>query len=121
MDFILQDLIFFLKGMVVGVAVSAPIGPASILCIRRTINRGFFWGMVSGLGVAVADTFYGSIAGVGLTSVADLILGWLIKVRIGGGIFLIILGVIIFTTPRKLKSTAIIAQTICVPLCQRLP
>ncbi len=95
-DIFLRDTIFFLKGMVVGLAVAAPIGPASIMCIRRTINHGFFLGIASGLGVAAADTFYGSIAGFGLTSLTDFIVGWFTKVQFAGGVLLIILGVVFY-------------------------
>lgn len=88
--------------MLVGIAVSAPIGPASIMCIRRTIHSGWWLGVASGLGVAVADTLYGSIAGIGLTSIADQIMEWLTKLRFVGGIFLIMLGVALFlTSPKK--------------------
>ena len=95
-EIFLRDTIFFLKGMVVGIAVAAPIGPASIMCIRRTIGRGFFLGIASGLGVATADTFYGCIAGFGLTSLADLVVGWFTRVQFIGGLLLVALGVVFY-------------------------
>ncbi len=91
-DIIFKDILFFLKGTIVGFAVSIPLGPASVMCIRRTLNRGFFLGLSSGLGVALADTFYGSLAGLGLTSIADLILDWVHKIQLYAGIFLIFIG-----------------------------
>ncbi len=104
-DLITRDILFLCKGMLVGIAVSAPIGPASIMCIRRTIHSGWWLGIASGLGVAVADTLYGCIAGVGLTSIADQIVEWLTKLRFVGGLFLIILGAALYlTTPKKIPK-----------------
>ncbi len=95
-EIVLRDVIFFLKGLVVGVAVAAPIGPASIMCIRRTLNHGTVVGLASGLGIALADTFYGCIAGFGMTSLDEFIVEWFTKLRFIGGISLIILGVVFY-------------------------
>ncbi|MBL0942621.1 MAG: hypothetical protein IBJ00_07870, partial [Alphaproteobacteria bacterium] len=92
MDFnqiILSDLLFYLKGLAVGVAVSVPMGPAAILCINRTLERGMFAGLIGGLGIAIADTFYGAIAGFSLTSLADFIFGWFSRLRLIGGLILL--------------------------------
>lgn len=60
---------FFIKGIGVGVAIAAPVGPVALLCIQRTLKEGRLAGFVSGLGAATADTFYGWLAGFGLTFV----------------------------------------------------
>jgi threonine/homoserine/homoserine lactone efflux protein len=62
-----MNIIFFLKGVVIGLSMAVPIGPIGILCIRRTLMEGRISGLVSGLGLATADAVYGSIAGFGLT------------------------------------------------------
>ena len=110
-DIILRDTLFLCKGIVVGVAVSAPIGPASIMCIRRTLHRGWWLGIASGLGVAVADTLYGGIVGIGFTSIADYIIEWLTKLRFIGGLFLIVLGIALYLTPAKKEAKHYHAQT----------
>ena len=51
-----------LKGFVIGVAASMPVGPIAILVIQKTMSKGRKAGFVSGLGASVVDTFYASIA-----------------------------------------------------------
>ncbi len=58
---------FFLRGLLIGFSIAAPVGPIGVLCIRRTLVDGRLAGLVSGLGAATADAFYGSLAGFGLT------------------------------------------------------
>jgi threonine/homoserine/homoserine lactone efflux protein len=87
------ETIFFLRGLVVGFSIAAPVGPIGVLCIRRTIAEGRSWGFVSGLGAATADAFYGSIAGFGLTFLTDLLVGQQSWLRLLGGAFLIYLGI----------------------------
>ena len=61
-----------LRGILLGVAIAAPVGPIGLLCIRRTLAYGWRAGFVSGLGAATADTFYGLLAAFGLTALASL-------------------------------------------------
>jgi threonine/homoserine/homoserine lactone efflux protein len=84
----------FLRALIIGLAIAAPVGPIGVLCIRRTLSHGRVVGFVSGLGAATADAFYGSIAGLGLTAVAHLLIGELLWLRLVGGIFLCYLGVV---------------------------
>ena len=46
------------KGLIVGVVVSAPLGPVGVLCIQRTLNKGRWYGFVTGLGAALSDIGY---------------------------------------------------------------
>ncbi|MEM9007612.1 MAG: LysE family transporter [Cyanobacteria bacterium P01_F01_bin.86] len=89
-------MLIFLTGLGLGLALAAPVGPIGILCIRRTLDMGPLVGLVSGLGAATADGFYGCIAGFGLTVVADFLTGQAIWLRIIGGLFLCYLGVTTF-------------------------
>ncbi len=88
-------LLFFLKGIALGIALAAPVGPIGVLCIRKTVHYGKLSGLFSGLGAACADTIYAIIAAFGLTIISDVLLQeelqfWL---RLSGGAFLIFLGV----------------------------
>jgi hypothetical protein len=56
-----------LRGLAIGLAIAAAIGPISLLCIRRTLVDGAAVGVASGLGAATADGLYASIAAFGLT------------------------------------------------------
>ena len=88
-----MDFTFFLKGLILGFAIAAPVGPIGVLCIQRTLNKGRLNGFISGLGAATADAFYGAIAGFGLTFLSNLLLGSIFWLRLFGGIFLLYLGI----------------------------
>lgn len=83
---------FFGRGVIIGVAIAAPVGPIGVLCIRRTLLHGRAAGFVSGLGAAAADGIYGSIAVLGLTAATRLLasVNWIMQ--IAGGAFLCFLG-----------------------------
>ena len=80
-----MEVSVFLKGLLLGFSIAAPVGPIGVLCIRRTLNGGMGSGIVSGLGTAVADSLYGLIAAFGITAVSALLLEWEIS-----GCFLIV-------------------------------
>lgn len=66
-------LVLVLKGMLLGLAVSMPLGPVGIIIINRTIKRGMISGFFSGLGLATADSFLALVAGVGFTVIISFI------------------------------------------------
>jgi threonine/homoserine/homoserine lactone efflux protein len=87
------NLAFFLRGLLIGFSIAAPVGPISILCIRRTLTRGRLSGYVSGLGAATADSIYGSIAGFGLAFIYNFLVSQQVWLRLAGGTFLCYLGI----------------------------
>ncbi len=101
-----MDCSFFVKGVIIGFSIAAPVGPIGILCIQRTLEKGRITGLVSGLGAATADAVYGAIAGFGLTFLSNLILGSQFWIRLFGGIFLCYLGLKIFFSNPSKKSSA---------------
>ena len=62
-----------IRGVAIGVLVSAPMGPVGILCIQRTLNKGRWSGLVTGLGAALSDLVYAILSGVGMAFVVDFI------------------------------------------------
>ena len=64
---------FIFKGMMIGMIASAPMGPVGILCVQRTLNKGRWYGMATGVGAAVSDILYAGFAGFGMSFVMDLI------------------------------------------------
>ena len=54
------------KGIVIGVLVSAPMGPIGMLCIQRTLNKGRWHGFVTGLGAALSDVIYAALTCLGM-------------------------------------------------------
>jgi threonine/homoserine/homoserine lactone efflux protein len=82
----------FLRGIAAGFAISAPVGPVNVLCVSRTIAKGWWAGIVSGFGAAAADTLYGAIAGFSISIVIGFLIREQSKLRLFGGILLVLLG-----------------------------
>ena len=81
----------FLRGLAIGFAVAFALGPIGLLVIRRTLERGWTHGLVSGLGVATADASYAALAAFGLTAVTELLVGIDRPLGLAGGAVLVIL------------------------------
>ena len=84
------------KGFIVGVVVSAPLGPVGVLCIQRTLNKGRWFGFVTGLGAALSDICYALITGYGMSFMDELILKHQIFLQIVGSIMLLAFGIYTF-------------------------
>ena len=88
-----MTLELFLRGLAIGFAVAFALGPIGLLVIRRTLDRGWAYGFLSGVGVATADATYGAVAAFGLTAITGLLVGadrWL---GIIGGLVLVVMAV----------------------------
>src|SRR4051812_1032329 len=79
-------------GLALGLAVAAPVGPMSLLCMRQTLRCGFLAGLASGLGIATADGVYGAVAAFGLVAITDNLIGQQPWLRLVGGLVMIWLG-----------------------------
>jgi threonine/homoserine/homoserine lactone efflux protein len=93
----------FLRGLAIGFALAAPVGPVGILCIRRALADGRYAAFVAGLGAAFADTFYGAVAGLGLTIISSFLVEHALALRLVGGGFMTVLGGITFRTPARIE------------------
>jgi threonine/homoserine/homoserine lactone efflux protein len=83
----------FLKGLAIGFAVAAPVGPINVLCLRRSIADGRRVGFVSGIGAAAADTTCATVAAVSLTTVLTFLTVHRTLFQLVGGVIVIVLGV----------------------------
>jgi len=61
------------QGLLIGIICSAPCGPVGILCIKRVLQKGFKYGIITGFGAALSDIIYALIAGFGMSFVTDFI------------------------------------------------
>jgi threonine/homoserine/homoserine lactone efflux protein len=86
------DLAIFLRGLIIGLSIAAPVGPIGVLCIRRTLSDGRAVGFASGLGAATADAVYGAVAAFGLSLVTNALVEQRLWLQAGGGVFLCYLG-----------------------------
>lgn len=62
-----------IRGLAIGILVSAPMGPIGVLCIQRTLNKGRRSGLATGLGASLSDLCYAILTGLGLSIVVDFI------------------------------------------------
>ncbi len=104
-----------LQGWVVGFIIASPIGPVGVLCIRRCVAEGRLVGLFTVLGAATAAAIYGLIAGLGLPAVSAVLLAHRVPLRIGSGLFLIVLGA------RMLRADAPVAARRALPGPRNLP
>jgi threonine/homoserine/homoserine lactone efflux protein len=84
------------KGFVVGVVVSAPLGPVGVLCIQRTLNKGRWYGFVTGLGAALSDICYALLTGYGMSFMDEFLTRNQILLQIVGSVMLFVFGVYTF-------------------------
>lgn len=105
-----MDPSFFPRGVLIGLSIAAPVGPIGVLCIRRTLTDGRLAGLLSGLGAATADAFYGSVAGFGLSFMSRLLLGQQVLIRLVGGLFLLYLGLRTLRAPVAREETGVVAS-----------
>jgi len=91
--------VLFLKSIVIGLAVAAPIGPIGLLCIQAALARGWVAGCWIGLSAALAD---GALAGVAAFGLA-VVMPWLIDhqgwVGLFGAIIMTVIGIGLIRKP----------------------
>lgn len=85
-----------IKGLFIGILVSAPMGPIGVLCIQRTLREGRYHGFVSGIGATLSDLIYAIISGLGVSFIMDFIQANHYPLQIVGSIFLVIAGYFIY-------------------------
>jgi threonine/homoserine/homoserine lactone efflux protein len=81
------------RGLLLGFAIAAPVGPIGVLCIRRTLANGWLTGFLTGMGAATADGLYGGVAAFGLTAISGALMAQQGIIRVVGGALLCYLGV----------------------------
>ena len=95
LPFHIDILALMFKGILIGVLASAPMGPVGVLCVQRTLNKGRWYGFVTGVGAAVSDIIYATVTGLGMSFVMDLVTNernkfWL---QIAGSLVLLAFGI----------------------------
>jgi threonine/homoserine/homoserine lactone efflux protein len=83
----------FLRSVLIGISIAAPLGPIGVLCVRRTLAQGVAFGLATGVGAASADALYAALAGSGLAFVSAFLVGKQLWIHLAGGLFLCYLGI----------------------------
>lgn len=93
----IETITLLLRSICVGLAASITVGPVAVLCIQRTLSKNRRSGIVSGLGVACADTFMAIIAFTCYSMLSAQIEQHMEILSVVGGIFVVVVGVYIYT------------------------
>lgn len=83
----------FLGAAGVGLAIAMPVGPMSLLCMRRTLAQGWRTGFATGAGIASGDALFALVAALGLASVQRFMLAHERGLHLAAGLILLYLGV----------------------------
>ncbi|MFN8519753.1 MAG: LysE family transporter [Chloroflexota bacterium] len=106
-----MDAALAVRGLVLGFAIAASVGPITLLVIRRTLGAGWRLGLASGMGVATADAAYGAIAAFGIAALADALVSISRPLGIVGGAALVWVGLrTALSPPPPMDSTPATAR-----------
>jgi threonine/homoserine/homoserine lactone efflux protein len=97
-----------LTGTLIGLLISAPMGPIGMLVIQRTLNKGRSAAFVTGIGASLSDLIYCLLTGLGLSFVTDFIESNQNVLQVIGSLVLIIYAIYLFRNnpSRSLKTPA---------------
>jgi len=87
-----------IKGILIGLCISVPLGPIGMLTIQRTLNRGQKHGIATGLGATTSDLIYTIITLFFLSFVLDFIEAHRFVIQLVGSLVVTFFGYYIFRT-----------------------
>ena len=85
-----------IKGLIIGVIASAPVGPVAVTCIQRTLNGGRGRGIATALGSSCSDLIYAIIAVFSMSMVVTFIEEHKLLLQIVGTVVVFFFGLHIF-------------------------
>jgi threonine/homoserine/homoserine lactone efflux protein len=91
--------LLFLKSLLIGLSIAAPVGPIGLLCIQRSLGHGARIGFISGLGAAAADACYGALGAFGIGAITQAFVALATPLALAGALFLAWMGL------RMLRAT----------------
>jgi threonine/homoserine/homoserine lactone efflux protein len=90
------------SGLIIGVLIAAPVGPVNIVCIQRTLERGFWGGFAAGIGAVLGDGIIAAIAALGITAISGIMSDHKQEIQLVGGLIMIAFGIRLFMAKPKL-------------------
>ncbi len=93
-----------LKAILAGVCVALPVGPVLVLTARRTILDGRKAGLLCGLGTAIVDTIYTTLAIFALAFINDFVSAYEPELYLIGFLILLCLGFMILRRKIEIGS-----------------
>jgi threonine/homoserine/homoserine lactone efflux protein len=89
-------LYILIRGLAIGVLISAPMGPIGMLCIQRTLNKGRWPAFFTGVGAALSDLIYCLLTGLCMSVIADFIQANQFILQILGSVVLAVFAIVLF-------------------------
>lgn len=89
----MTGLYFILKGLIIGIIVSVPVGPIMMLTIQKCVNDGHKAGFSCGIGATIVDTTCAIVSAFALSAIGKLIDNYTAAIEIIGGLFIACVGV----------------------------
>ena len=105
MDYIPNPIIIPV-GILVGILIAAPVGPVTVLCIQRAVERGFWGGIAAGIGSVMGDGLIALCAGMGVGTISGAIQSHRAFIQGVGGLALIAFGMKLYTTVPRIRMTS---------------
>ena len=103
-EFVATSTQLIVSGFIIGVLIAAPVGPVNVLCIQRTLERGFWGGFAAGMGAVLADGLIASVAAFGITAISGMMSDFRQEIQLIGGLIIVAFGVKLFTAQPKLAG-----------------
>ena len=100
---VLTSTQLLLSGLLIGVLIAAPVGPVNIVCIQRTLERGFWGGFAAGVGAVLADGLIAAVAAFGITAISGVMSNYKQEIQLIGGAIMIGFGVKLYLAKPKLN------------------
>ena len=70
----MNEILYILpRGLVIGLLISAPMGPVGMLVIQRTLGKGRLPGLFTGLGASLSDLIYCLLTGFCMSFMTDFL------------------------------------------------
>lgn len=101
---VLTSTQLLVSGLIIGVLIAAPVGPVNILCIQRTLERGFWGGFAAGVGAVLADGLIASVAAFGITAISGVMSHYKQEIQLIGGAIMIAFGMKLYLAKPKLAT-----------------
>lgn len=103
MDVLLHTIIY---GILIGMIISAPLGPVGLLCLRESIYGGRKEGLLIGVGATISDTLYALFVYKGVGLILEHLEANNDMLRLIGGIIIIIFSYFVYRhAAQKIKYT----------------
>lgn len=103
---------YIVRGFIIGIITGMPLGPIGALCLKTTLTNGVLYGLIAGLGSAIADSMYGFIAAFGVTAITHILYKHEHYVRLFGGLFVIFYGIKTILSKEEHKTEEINSENL---------